>query len=166
MIISSYIKETLGFGKMDEDIFINDDATQHVSNSGDSICWLCDHYNHRDAVIVNKFIVESMPKMQFDIIVRQVYQYIARKFPNAGLCENGVREHIHQHLLIPQVKVAELLRDLISVSGELRVRVMTNDDTGNMVVDRHNMDLYLKVVSQIMQIYKAGDNSRMLFQEN
>ena len=151
---------------MDEDIFINDDATQHNLAVDESVCWLCDHYNHRDAVIVNKFIVESMPKMQLDIIIRQVYQYIARKFPNAGLCENRVREHINQHLLIPQVKVAELLRDLTSVSGELRIRAMTNDDTGNVVVDRHNMDLYLKVVSQIMQIYKTGDNSRMLFQDN
>ena len=122
---------------MDEDIFIIDDATHHMSTSGDSVCWLCDHYNHRDAVIVNKFIVESMPKMQLDIIVRQVYQYIARKFPNAGLCENGVREHIHQHLLIPQVKVENIIGKIeILVNQEQisqLVQVVTQSQILNLV---------------------------------
>ncbi len=45
----------------------------------------------------------------------------------------------------------------------LQKMLIVDDDNGTRTVDSRNMVVYLKVTSEIMQVYKNGDISKLLY---
>lgn len=71
--------------------------------------------------------------------------------------------HIREHMLVPGVRLASIVRSLISLAETLRCSLQqVDDDTGDLMVDIRNTELYLKVVTQITNVYKM-DSHRLLF---
>jgi hypothetical protein len=70
---------------------------------------------------------------------------------------------LREHVLLPNVRMASIVRSLITLAETLRCTLQQIDEeTGEVMVDVKNTELYLKVISQIHNIYKT-EGSRMLF---
>jgi len=74
-----------------------------------------------------------------------------------------VLRHMREHVLLPNVRMASIVRSLIALAETLRCTLQQIDEeTGEVMVDIRNTELYLKVINQIHNVYKT-DASRMLF---
>jgi len=98
-------------------------------------------------------------------IAMQVSDCLLTQEPNAiGADQDIVFEHIARHMLHPRVRLAVMLRQLLEFSSFLQNN-LTVHDNGMCTVDKGNAELYLKVIGQIMTLYKA-DTQGMLFAED
>jgi hypothetical protein len=56
------------------------------------------------------------------------------------------------------------MRSLLKLSDKLEgITTAYDPETGETVVDGKNVSVYLKVVSEIMQMYRTGEVNRLLF---
>lgn len=70
---------------------------------------------------------------------------------------------MREHVLLPSVRMASIIRSLTSLAETLRCTLQQIDeDTGEVMVDIRNTELYLKVINQIHSVYKT-DATKMLF---
>jgi hypothetical protein len=83
--------------------------------------------------------------------------------PGTSLSE--VTAHINDHTLTPSVRIACILRSLLHLSDRLGSILTNVDENENLVVDARNVSVYLKVVNEIMQVYKNTDTKKMLYSE-
>ena len=86
------------------------------------------------------------------------------QYPHAmGIGRHNILRHLREHVLTPNVRMASIIRSLITLAETLRCTLHQIDsETGEAMVDVKNTELYLKVISQIHNVYKT-DGSRMLF---
>jgi len=103
--------------------------------------------------------------MDMQCIAQQVSDFLLVSEPSArGAEKDTVHEHISRHMLHPRVRVAVMLRQLLDFSVLLQSSLVVND-AGVCTVDKSNVELYLKVIGQIMTLYKA-DTTGMLFADD
>jgi hypothetical protein len=90
------------------------------------------------------------------------------KCPTAdGIGLDEVREHIMVHTLCPNVRVACIMRSLLRLTDKLETITTTVDpSTGQTVVDAKTVGVYLKVVSEVMQMYRTGEVGKLLFSQS
>ena len=75
-----------------------------------------------------------------------------------------INTHLSLHVLHPTVRVAHALRGLVEMGETLRDLAVTKGGEGeNPLVDVRTVAMYLKVTSEIMQIYRSADPTKMLF---
>ena len=75
-----------------------------------------------------------------------------------------IKQHIQGgHLLCPSFQIAHILRSLFDLRDTLYTMLLTVDENGARTVDARNMSCYLKVISEIAQVYRMGDMSRLLY---
>jgi hypothetical protein len=56
------------------------------------------------------------------------------------------------------------MRSLLKLSDKLEgITTSVDPDTGQTVVEAKNVTVYLKVISEVMQMYRTGEVSRLLF---
>ena len=80
-----------------------------------------------------------------------------------GIGRHTVLRHMREHVLLPSVRMASIVRSLTSLAETLRCTLhQIDEDTGEVMVDIRNTELYLKVISQIHNVYKT-DATKMLF---
>lgn len=68
------------------------------------------------------------------------------------------------HMLNPKVRIAVMLRQLLELAGLLQNSIVVRDGE-NSTIDKSNAELYLKIISQIMTLYKMDPNG-MIFAED
>lgn len=74
--------------------------------------------------------------------------------------------HLREHVLLPNVRMASIVRSLIALAETLRSTLhQVDEDTNEVMVDIRNTELYLKVIAQIHAVYRT-DGSRMMFGVN
>lgn len=72
--------------------------------------------------------------------------------------------HLSLHVLHPTVRIAHALRGLVELSETLKdLTVTRGEESENPLVDVRTVTMYLKVISEIMQVYRSADPSKMLF---
>ena len=129
------------------------------------MCWLCTYQGEPLGKKLNDFIVKHIGVMDMTCISRQVSDFLLVQEPTAEDATNEVvYEHIAKHMLHPRVRVAVLLRQLLEFCSLLQTSLVVQD-AGLCTVDKSNAELYLKVIGQIMTLYKA-DTHGMLFSED
>ena len=67
------------------------------------------------------------------------------------------------HLLCPSLQMAHNLCSLLELLDTLHGMLITEGEVGQRTVDSHYMSNYLKVISEIAQMYRTGEVSKMLF---
>ena len=82
-----------------------------------------------------------------------------------GTDASTVREHIMHHMLHPSVHVVGILRSLLYLLNRLQGILMDADDDGNAVIFAKNVAVYLKVVAEVMQVYKTCNTSSLMFSD-
>lgn len=128
------------------------------------MCWLCAFQGEPLGKKLNDFIVKHIGVMDMTCISRQVSDFLLLQEPTAeGAGHEIIYEHVSKHMLHPRVRMAVLLRQLLEFCALLQTSLVVQD-AGLCTVDKSNAELYLKVIGQIMTLYKADPNS-MLFSE-
>lgn len=129
-----------------------------------SYCWLCDYNREPEACKINKFLIDNAGTMGTQQMAAAVHDVLASYMPDSrGTDLATITEHISTHTLMPAVRVAGILRSLLSLNDKLSTILSSEDEDGNVVIDGKNLNAYLKVTSEIMQMYKSGNVSRLLF---
>jgi hypothetical protein len=100
-----------------------------------------------------------------ELMAERVHEALVESCPMAdGIGLEEVRSHIQSHMLQPGVRVACFMRSLLKLSDKLEgITTAYDPETGETVVDGKNVSVYLKVVSEIMQMYRTGEVNRLLF---
>jgi hypothetical protein len=128
------------------------------------MCWLCTYQGETLGKKLNDFIVKHIGVMDMQSISKQVSDFLLLQEPLAEEATHEiVYEHVSKHMLHPRVRMAVLLRQLLEFCALLQTSLVVQD-AGLCTVDKSNAELYLKVIGQIMTIYKA-DTQGMLFSE-
>ena len=63
------------------------------------------------------------------------------------------------------MRVAQILRNLLDLAEMLQELVVSRAEDGTPLIDVRTVTVYLKVVAEIMQVYRTSDLSKMLFAE-
>ncbi len=130
-------------------------------------CWLCEYSDDPIARGVARYISDQAVTMSPEIMAERVHEMLVERCPmhdGAGIGLDEVREHIQLHTLEPSVRVACAMRSLLKLSDKLESITMSVDEnTGQTVVDAKNVSVYLKVISEVMQMYRAGELSKLAF---
>ena len=128
------------------------------------MCWLCTYQGETLGKKLNDFIVKHIGVMDMQCISKQVSDFLLLNEPTAEEASHEIiYEHVSKHMLHPRVRMAVLLRQLLEFCALLQTSLVVQD-AGLCTVDKSNAELYLKVIGQIMTIYKA-DTQGMLFSE-
>lgn len=128
-------------------------------------CWLCEYSDDPIARSLTKFISDQAVTMGPELMADRVHEVLVDKCPMAdGIGLDEVREHIMVHTLCPSVRVACIMRSLLRLTDKLEgITTSVDPDTGQTIVEAKNVTVYLKVVSEVMQMYRTGEVSRLLF---
>lgn len=100
-----------------------------------------------------------------ELLAERVHETLVESCPTAeGIGLDSVREHIVSHMLQPGVRVACVMRSLLKLVTKLEATTMAIDpETGETVVDSKALTAYLKVISEVMTMYRTGEVSRLMF---
>jgi hypothetical protein len=129
------------------------------------MCWLCSYQGETLGKQLNDFIVTNIGFMDLNCISQQVSDFLLLKHPDAEDSDKEhVFTHIHMHMLNPKVRIAVMLRQLLELAGLLQNSIVVRDGE-NSTIDKSNAELYLKIISQIMTLYKMDPNG-MIFAED
>lgn len=128
-------------------------------------CWLCEYSDDPLARSLRKYVSEQAGTMGPDLIAERLHETLVDKCPTAeGIGLEEVREHINVHTLCPNVRVACIMRSLLRLADKLEgVSTAHDPETGQTVVQAKNVAVYLKVISEVMQMYRTGEVSKLLF---
>ena len=129
-------------------------------------CWLCDYNREPEARKVNKFLCVNAGTMGVPQMAAAVHDVLTSLMPECqGIELETITEHITAHTLMPAVRVAGILRSLLDLNDKLATILSSEDEDGNVVIDSKNVNSFIKVTDEIMQMYKSGNVNRLLFSD-
>ncbi len=134
-------------------------------------CWLCRNCATNDVRSFHSFMVEKAHCVDAHEMAAHMRDHLEAQKANGDLDEEDlptveeIQLHIKRHVLHPSVRVAQILRNLLELADTLQELVSGRGEDGLPLVDVRTVTVYLKVISEIMQIYKTADLSKMLFAE-
>ena len=117
------------------------------------------------------FIADNIANMEIGFMAEQIRKYILDKRPEYaepsgahGLEVISIKRHIKQHMLSPTVRIADMMRHLLKLCETLRQNLERVDpETGESTADKGSIDIYLKVVTKVLDMYKMSETNKMLF---
>jgi hypothetical protein len=121
-------------------------------------CWLCKFNNSPECKKIQAYIQENAMTVDVTQMAVAIHEDLLLLDENIqeGIDLDTVIEHLTSHTLYPPLKVGGVLRRLHGLEKTLSTTLSSQDEEGNMVVDGKNVQVYLKVVNEIMQIHKLG----------
>ncbi len=139
--------------------------------AANSNCWLCRNCATDSARAFHTFMIEKAHSIDAEEMAAQIRSNLESRRDADELDEGDddlpsvadIQQHIKRHVLHPSVRVAQILRDLLSLADTLQELVSGRGEDGLPLVDVRTVTVYLKVISEIMQIYKTADLTKMLF---
>jgi hypothetical protein len=131
-------------------------------------CYLCFFAEEEVCAHYQRFIVNEITRCSKSQIAQQVAADIhsretlaGRPIPS-GSSVADIKKHIGQHMMQACVKLPELCRELDDTRRMLQASLKGSDpETGEKVIDKQNVTLYLKTVRELAQVYKMGDPSKL-----
>ena len=136
-------------------------------------CWMCENCTTEDVRNFHRFMVEKAHIVDTAEMAAHMREHLEeaaqdsdtelelRLLPTA----HEILTHVSRHVLHPSVRVASILRNLLELAEMLRELIMSRADDGTPLIDVRTVTVYLKVIAEIMQIYRSADMSRMLFND-
>lgn len=125
----------------------------------DQECWLCRTSHTKETKKFHQFIIENAHQVSIDDMAAQFYQMYPQH-----ITQEKVKEHIDNHCLHPEIQVSKILRQLLTLSQNLN-KISTNyeGEDGSPMIDIRAVQTYVKVVGEIMQIYRTTDIKQLLY---
>jgi hypothetical protein len=130
-----------------------------------SQCWLCLNHGDENAQKLHTFVLQNIASIGVDSMVEMLHQHLHEATGGAeGTSKEEIRKHIQgSHLLCPSLQMAHNLRSLLELRDTLKNMLITVDENGVELADVRNMAMYLRVISEIAQMYRTGEVAKMLF---
>jgi hypothetical protein len=129
-------------------------------------CWLCQFNHTSDAKTLTSFIADNVGCASTASVALQVAEDLQERFPDTpGTSFEACLKHIENHTLHPTCRISTMLRSLLKLSDDLQQNLRKFDEDGNAIMDSKLVETYLKVQSQIMQIYRTNETNKLLFAE-
>ena len=134
-----------------------------------SSCWLCRNCTTDDVKSFHAFMIEKAHSVDAHEMAAHMREHLDSQKLRSALEDDDVPSvediqlHIKRHVLHPAVRVAQILRNLLELADTLQELVSGRGEDGLPLVDVRTVTVYLKVISEIMQIYKTADPTKMLF---
>lgn len=130
-----------------------------------SKCWLCLNSTDANSQRLHSFMLQNISNIGVDAMTDMMHNHLQKIAPDAeGTSKIEIREHIQKgHLLSPSLQISHILRSLLDLRDTLHSMLIHENEDGVKTVDARNMSVYLKVIAEIMQVYRTGDMSKMLF---
>jgi hypothetical protein len=128
-------------------------------------CWLCLNNSDESAQKLHSFMLQNIASVDVEAMTDMLHAHLHEATSGAeGTSKEDIRQHIQgSHLLCPSLQMAHNLRSLLELRDTLKSMLISSDDDGARTVDARNMTMYLKVISEIAQVYRTGEVSKMLF---
>ena len=115
---------------------------------------------------MNQFIFENIAAMPVEALAREVFNELEERQPNLQSNDASIAiiiEHINTHTLNPTIRLGLSLRHMLDLSNKVRGQLDKVDATGqNLGLDPKMLDSYIRLQSQILNMYKSETN-RMMF---
>jgi hypothetical protein len=110
-------------------------------------------------------MLQNISNIGVDAMTDMIHTHLQEAAPDAaGTSKQDIKEHIQKgHLLSPSLQISHILRSLLELRDTLHSMLIHEDENGVKTVDARNMSVYLKVIAEIMQVYRTGEMSKMLF---
>lgn len=130
-----------------------------------SPCWLCLNSTHEEAKKMHAFVLQSVSSISSDCMAGMIAEHLSTVDPGGrGMSKADVCRHIQGgHLLNPSLQMAHTLRSLFELRDAIHKMIIVEDEDGARTIDARNMSMYLKVISEIVQVYKTGDVGKLMF---
>lgn len=132
-------------------------------------CWLCRNCATDEVKSFHAFMVEKSHCVDAREMAAHMREHLEEQCMSSEVEEGDlptaeeIEVHIKRHVLHPSVRVAQILRNLLELADTLQELVSGRSEDGLPLVDVRTVTVYLKVIAEIMQIYKTADLSKMLF---
>lgn len=136
-----------------------------------STCWLCRNCTTDEVKSFHAFMVEKAHCVDAHEMAVHMQDHLVSQKLSSELDDDDIptaediQLHIRRHVLHPAVRVAQILRNLLDLAETLQELVSGRGEDGLPLVDVRTVTVYLKVIAEIMQIYKTADLTKMLFAE-
>ena len=125
-------------------------------------CWLCHNSQHETAHRIHQFMLARVATVSAEAMAEMVSEEL-QKLSDQGTSKREVLQHLQGgHWLHPALQISHILRSLLDLRDTLQKMLITEED-GVRTVDARNMAVYLKVTSEIVQVYKTGEISKLLY---
>jgi len=114
---------------------------------------------------ITKYMIDNagvMGPMQMAICIHEKLVVMDPDAEGIGLDE--ISEHINSHTLNPSVRMSIMMRNLLDLSDKLST-ILVRKNGNEVDIENKNVSTYLKVVNEIMQMYKVGEPNKLLFAE-
>lgn len=130
------------------------------------VCWMCEYNTDPEARKLAQFISDQAPYMGTTQLSQIVHQRLQEVDPEGvGHSFADIKEHIQSHTLAPSVRISGMMRCMTMLMDRLEGAVLTTGDDDTTIVDAKNVAIYLKIANEVMQLYKTGECSKLLFSE-
>ena len=131
-------------------------------------CWMCENCATEDMRSFHTFMIEQAHSVDAREMAAHIYEHLLSRQATSVLetappSLDEIVTHIRKHVLHPSLRVAQILRNLLELADTLQEMVVSRGEDGTPLIDVRTVTVYLKVVSESMQIYKTADVSKMLF---
>lgn len=104
---------------------------------------------------INRYILENVNKVDVKEMSRQVCDVI-NTIDGKHMTHKQFVTHLQQHMQQQKVVMTGILQDLRLLASNTRDScLVTCEETGNSMVDHKVMTAYLKVVDQILNVYRT-----------
>ena len=129
-----------------------------------SECWLCVNNKHEEAQKMHAFMLQNISTIGAEAMADMIAKHLRGVDPDAlGITKAHVQRHIQGgHILSPSLQVAHSLRSLLELRDALHEMLIVEDENGVRTVDSRNMGSYLKVISEIFQVYRSGEIGKII----
>ena len=127
-------------------------------------CWLCINSKHEEAQKMHTFMLQNISSIGAEAMADMISKHLLTIEPAAqGASSEHVKKHIQGgHILSPSLQIAHTLRSLLDLRDSLHEMLIVVDENGSKTVDSRNISSYLKVVSEITQVYRTGEIAKIL----
>lgn len=130
-----------------------------------SHCWLCTNSTNETSRKMNQFIMQNIATIGVDAMSGMINKHLEEMHPGvSGISKTDIKDHIQKgHSLSPLLQISHILRSLLEIRDTLQGMLIIENEDGVKTVDARCMSIYLKVITEIMQIYRTGDFNKLLF---
>ncbi len=128
-------------------------------------CWFCLNSSDETTQRLHTFMLKNIASIDVESMTEMLHTHLQETVGNVeGTSREEIRQHIvGSHLLCPSLQLTHNMRSLLELRDVLRPMIITEDENGQKAVNSRNMSNYLKVLSEIGQMYRMGEVCRMLF---
>lgn len=126
------------------------------------VCFMC-RFNHTPNVrTLHTYMVENVSVATPEHMSMEMHATLQRLHPEAepqSTSQSMCLQHLKHHTLSPVIRIAMMLRSMLHLSDQMNIKLDRLEED----VDLKLVDSFLKLQSQILNVYKTPDVNKLLF---